>query len=1331
MNKEMRKNEKKGRVGRRLLGVLLALNLFISAFAGIQFFRFSPDQARAADGDEDKITIMIAGKAYDEANKYQMKSDTAVLKLDDESAKRYKSTEYTVTWEVFKGGDIIKITSDIHDRASISIAAQKYGKDALIRVIVEKTSGTFFQSAFCGIDVVFGIDTWGDEFKTISGERALFLGLNETRTLKIGLGGSATWKGDDTDVISVNSSTGTVTAVGAGTAKVTATGTGEGESDKITVYCAPGVSQTDGGPYVSSLPNCEVENGGFIYTNAKFNAQTPMGFGDKIYWEVTDQTGAVVASSTKPTSESISIINPTGIYDNRLKITGVSGKYRLNLYTTGTYNAYKEDTSLYEPARIDLTIKSSIANKNVILGVNDKYNLYQAFNITKSDFYKYFGTPVIRMYDPLHPEDDPGDYGQEVPQKTATLEDYVVTAKQEADIIAVMKVTDDPIYKAELQKLTGLTKLPGYFTITFSITDRITLSSDSMEMMKGTKQTLHVTKNSNFSGTVSWATSDASKVTVEGNGLNAVVEAKEIVKAPGVTITATMDIGGGISRVAYCQITVIDALSDFELDHKKKLTLHVDQTEPVRVVVPSDTGAAELPLIWSQSTNDEIVSIEPQDGNRWAWIGGKKGGTTTLMVTNTLDGTVKRLDIEVVVAVESLKFQSDNYSFPYYQAGKLMSTFLEIKPEDATASEIVWSSSNTSVGAIDEETGYLTFVNPGTTTITAKVKNDYVGIPVATTTVKITGSPEEIIFENLKDNHLELEAGDTKTVNLKFVPDTAETKLIWKTDKADIVLADYNSEKRTVDIIGRNPGNVTVTCRTEDNVYYSFTVTVKQASSGVEFKEKSITLYRGDPVKGIYQMKPTLKPENSTDSVTYKMRDDKIAKVDANGLVTAVAAGTTYLMATTTSGKTAVVDVIVVDMVTGLKSDFRSAIVYIGETLTITPTVVPETAANKKVKWYAEPQEPGGSAEVELAEKGTSVDVTGKSPGLVLLTGESEDNASAKVTYILNVKYRNPQYKTVVTLTPKTKYVNVGTKFKVQRSVKNAYKGNKRLKWKSSNRKVATVNSSGVVRAKKVGKTTITATARDGSKAKGKMTVVVRRLVTKITMSRTSANVMIGKSIRLRVKVTPSNATIKGVTWSSGDTAIATVDGGKVIGVGAGMVKITATSKDAKKKKCYCWVTVSEPVPVTSFTITDTNITIAKGSSAQSGIVPNPTNATDSIKFWSDNPAIASVSSRGKITAKKVGKATIYARAANGVEGHADVTVVDLNRKAVTLRQYDTEQLRVNMISTGVTWYSGSPNIASVDENGVVKAKMPGTTIIYAIVDGVKLGCKVTVKRIT
>ena len=54
----------------------------------------------------------------------------------------------------------------------------------------------------------------------------------------------------------------------------------------------------------------------------------------------------------------------------------------------------------------------------------------------------------------------------------------------------------------------------------------------------------------------------------------------------------------------------------------------------------------------------------------------------------------------------------------------------------------------------------------------------------------------------------------------------------------------------------------------------------------------------------------------------------------------------------------------------------------------------------------------------------------------------------------------------------------------------------------------------------------------------------------------------------------------------------------------------------------------------------------------------------------------------------------------------------------------------MNEISTGVTWYSKDINIATVSDTGLVTGRRKGTTTVYAIVNGVKLGCRVTIKKI-
>lgn len=82
--------------------------------------------------------------------------------------------------------------------------------------------------------------------------------------------------------------------------------------------------------------------------------------------------------------------------------------------------------------------------------------------------------------------------------------------------------------------------------------------------------------------------------------------------------------------------------------------------------------------------------------------------------------------------------------------------------------------------------------------------------------------------------------------------------------------------------------------------------------------------------------------------------------------------------------------------------------------------------------------------------------------------------------------------------------------------------------------------------------------------------------VTSVSVSPTSATISVGATESLTATVSPSNATNKSVTWSSGDTSIATVSSsGVVTGLVPGSTTITATAKDGSGKKATCSVTVS------------------------------------------------------------------------------------------------------------------------------------------------------------
>ena len=136
---------------------------------------------------------------------------------------------------------------------------------------------------------------------------------------------------------------------------------------------------------------------------------------------------------------------------------------------------------------------------------------------------------------------------------------------------------------------------------------------------------------------------------------------------------------------------------------------------------------------------------------------------------------------------------------------------------------------------------------------------------------------------------------------------------------------------------------------------------------------------------------------------------------------------------------------------------------------------------------------------------------------------------------------------------------------------------NKKLKYTSSDTKVAEVSASGLVTAKSEGEARIRAAATDGSDeyAVCYVTVTGKAKVTGITLNQTSATLGRGKKLALKTAISPSYASNKKVVWKSANTKVATVDGsGNVTAKAPGRTKITVTSAENSSYQASCTVTV-------------------------------------------------------------------------------------------------------------------------------------------------------------
>ena len=325
-----------------------------------------------------------------------------------------------------------------------------------------------------------------------------------------------------------------------------------------------------------------------------------------------------------------------------------------------------------------------------------------------------------------------------------------------------------------------------------------------------------------------------------------------------------------------------------------------------------------------------------------------------------------------------------------------------------------------------------------------------------------------------------------------------------------------------------------------------------------------------------------------------------------------------------------------------------------------------------------------------------------------------------------------------ITLSRYTANLLVGRSTTATATVKPDNASNKTVTWTSSDPSVATVDN-GKITAASAGTADIIATTSNGLTATVKVTVKVQTVaVTGITLSRETANLLVGRSTTATATVTPDNATDKTVTWTSSDPSVATVDNGKITAVSAGTAIITASINNGKTATVT--VTVKEAtVAVTGITLSKTTTNLVKGHSTTVTATVSPTNATNKTLTWTtSDPAVATVDN-GKITAVGGGKATITAKSNNGKT--ATVTVnVTVPVESITLSR-DKANLLVGRSTTAtatinptdatnktVKWTSSDTSVATVT-NGKITAVGVGTATITATTNNGKTATvAVTVK---
>ncbi len=430
--------------------------------------------------------------------------------------------------------------------------------------------------------------------------------------------------------------------------------------------------------------------------------------------------------------------------------------------------------------------------------------------------------------------------------------------------------------------------------------------------------------------------------------------------------------------------------------------------------------------------------------------------------------------------------------------------------------------------------------------------------------------------------------------------------------------------------------------------------------------------------------------------ITWDSSQEDIASVSEQGLVTAQKAGTAVITASVSAATengaltgSASCTITVANTVT---LDQDNLTVYLGQVHQLKAAGAPASS----ITW--------SSSSPDIASVDADGKITPKKTGTVIITASAE-GVSASCSVTIKKPSITLKSKAVIYLdNPITLTASVQPKGSVS--------------WKSSNKKIAVVNSSGKVTPKKTGKVTITA-------ACGNLKKSCKITVKKPSVKMKTEEIIIFADNDYALKATAHPA--KNLSYRSSDKRVVSVSKkGKILGLHTGTATITASVPGAKKS---CRVTVLK----NNYKLSRTSQTLMKGSSAS--IYLSNSSANTSVSFELSDNSIGDLSVSGNsctITARKTGKATLTAHYSiyendQLVTGERSCTInvirCGIVQQQASMAVKTKQKLSLHNIEKpgaevkDIVWSTSNPKIVSVNQNtGTATGKRTGSATITAVV---------------
>ena len=675
--------------------------------------------------------------------------------------------------------------------------------------------------------------------------------------------------------------------------------------------------------------------------------------------------------------------------------------------------------------------------------------------------------------------------------------------------------------------------------------------------------------------------------------------------------------------------------------------------------------------------------------------------------------------------------------------GSLQMQVASFLPLNATNTTIIWSIDNNNIAAIDQM-GLLRAYRNGNVIVTAYAQDGSGLLASATISLSNQFIPIDSLEIQPTANIISTANGLLSLSALVYPTTATAQNVVWSVDNSTIASIDKNGVLQA-----QTNGTVQVIARTQDGSLNADTLLVNvtnQPNLATALSISSPTNPINTPF-GTVTMQATFSPVTTTNTnLVWRIDNPALARINQQGELTALANGLVQVRATTQDGS-------------GLSATYNLSIsqqaVYInsvqiqgagGATSINAPygtlqmqllSITPSAATYPNLAWSV-----ASPAIASISPFGL---LRAKANGTVTVLARTQDGSRILAMATITIS-NQPILVQAVNFTTNTRFITVagGTaQFAATVSPTNA--ANPNLQWHVANPPLGNINKYNMYTAVRNGLNYIYAYSQDGSTIVGIDSVLSINQYTNPTslavQGQGGQTAIISQSgtLQMQAVAQPVPSPTLTYAWSVSPVGDATIStSGLLVARQNSIVTVTAMAQDGSNATGAATITITnQPIRINSLLISTASgaavITTAQGS-LQMLATLSPANATYTNVAWSvNNTNLATIGTNGVLRARQNGLISITARSLDGSNITSSFSVTISNQNVPTTTLSISGQGGVNSINTSLGslvmqpifnpaapsntqlyWQSSDNNIATIDYNGIVRARRNGTVIITA-----------------